>query len=118
LAVEFRRNVLARLAMYRAQPFQKPVNVVVVENAWKQRLEGQVVSHTPYLTRPVLAIKPKLPGCDVIPDTTAPPLLASRQPRDDLVVHCNDATGEMRVIGIGIAQGEDDLAVGVNADHA
>ena len=57
-------------------------------------------------------------GCDVIPDTTAPPLLASRQPRDDLVVHCNDATGEMRVIGIGIAQGEDDLAVGVNADHA
>ncbi len=104
--------------MHRAQPFQKPVNVVVVENAWKQRLEGQVVSHTPYLTRPVLAIKPKLPGCDVIPNTTAPPLLASRQPRDDLVVHCNDATGGMRVIGIGIAQGEDDLAVGVNADHA
>ncbi len=37
-AAEFRRNVRARLAMDRAQPFQKPVNVVVVENAWKQRL--------------------------------------------------------------------------------
>jgi hypothetical protein len=33
LAVEFRRNVLARLAMRRAQPLQKPVNVVVVEDA-------------------------------------------------------------------------------------
>ncbi len=38
-AAEFRRNVRARLAMHRAQSFQKPVNVVVVENAWKQRFE-------------------------------------------------------------------------------
>ena len=38
-AAEFRRNVRARLAMHRAQSFQKPVNVVVVENAWKQPFE-------------------------------------------------------------------------------
>jgi hypothetical protein len=35
-----RGNVPARLAMHGAQPFQKLVNVVRVENTRQQRLEG------------------------------------------------------------------------------
>ena len=39
-AAEFWCNVPARLAMHRPQPFQKPVNVVVVEDAGQRQLGG------------------------------------------------------------------------------
>jgi len=42
---QLRGNVAARLAMHGAQPFQKLVNVVRVENTWQQRFEGWSVSH-------------------------------------------------------------------------
>jgi len=32
--------------------------------------------------------------------------------------YCDDVTSEVRVVGIGIAQGDDDIAVGVSGDHA
>ena len=68
LAVEFRRNVLARLAMHRAQPFQKPVNVVVVEDAGQRQFGGRiVVCHAAYVARPIRAIKPKPPGAALCP---------------------------------------------------
>jgi hypothetical protein len=91
--------------MHRAQPFQKAVNVVVVENAGQQRLKRQVVCHAPYLTRPIRAIKPKLPGCDVV-YTTGPPLLAALQPSDDPIV----ALGAMLIVWTGIAKGDDKIA--------
>jgi len=68
LAVEFRRNVLARLAMHLAQPFQKPVNVVVVEDTGQGQLGGRiVVFHAAYVARPMRAIKPKPPGAALCP---------------------------------------------------
>jgi hypothetical protein len=69
LAVEFRRNVLAWLAVHRAQPFQKPVNVVVVEDAGQRQLGGRMilVCHATYVARPMRAIKPKPPGAALCP---------------------------------------------------
>jgi len=68
LAVESRRNVLARLAMHRSQPFQKPVNVVVVEDAGQRQLVVRiVVSHAAYVARPMRAIKPKPSGAALCP---------------------------------------------------
>ena len=67
-AAEFWCNVPARLAMHRPQPFQKPVNVVVVEDAGKRQLGGRiVVCHAAYVARPMRAIKPKPPGRGVMP---------------------------------------------------
>ncbi len=43
MAVKSRRNVPARLAMHRPQPFQKSVNVVVVEDAGQRQLGGWMV---------------------------------------------------------------------------
>ena len=74
MAVEFRRNVLARLAMHRAQPFQKPVNVVVVENTGQRQLVVRiVVSHAAYVARPMRAIKPKLAGAALCPHDASEP---------------------------------------------
>ncbi len=65
----------ARLAMHRPQPFQKPVNVVVVEDAGQRQLGGWMilVCHATYVARPMRAIKPKPSGAALCP-TTLPSL--------------------------------------------
>jgi hypothetical protein len=45
--------------------------------------------------------------------TTGLPPLSSRQPSDDPIIHGDDAPGEVLIVRIGIAQGDDDYPAAV-----
>ncbi len=58
--------------MHRAQPFQKPVNVVVVEDTGQRQLGGWIaVFHAANVARPMRAIKPKPSGAALCPQMTS-----------------------------------------------
>jgi len=74
-------------------------------------------SPTPPILRSEISARPSLPrlGRTAIRHKIGvyrSATLTSRQPRNDPVVHCSDATGAVRVGATGIAQSDDDIAVG------